>query len=438
MLALCLGLAGCSLFGKKSPNAGPTPPAHPPAPAARPGGSPPPPDPPGGAAASPFSGILAGQVIDSYNRRPPPTHIKVVQVKDKDGKDHAPIELDWVAADSNGYFMIQKLQPGRHYHLIAVAKDGERKLAGDTWVTPPDPRVLIRISEDFKQNAPDPPASPGAPKPNRPADTSRGPPPPNWGDTSTLAGDPPGVSGFGLTGPSAPPGGSGLHRAVELGTPVPRHSNPPPPPVSRPENVVGDNRAWPPTINVPGGTAAPASPSPGVVPPPVTTVAPPVVTAAPVPFCVLTGRQLDNFALYDLNGQPWEYRRNRRGRLLLVDFWKSNCLPCLHAMHHLNGWQQMYGPYGLEIVGIAYEEGTPEEQVRKVRGIRDSRRVNYPLLLGTSPADRCPVRKQFQALYFPTLVLIDETGQIAWRGQGFDGQQMKELEYEIRRRLGLH
>jgi thiol-disulfide isomerase/thioredoxin len=165
------------------------------------------------------------------------------------------------------------------------------------------------------------------------------------------------------------------------------------------------------------------------------TVSPAPTPSAPVPFCVLTGRKLDNFALNDLNGQPWEYRKDRRGKLVLLDFWKTSCVPCLHAIPHLNGWRQTYGPYGLEVVGIAYETGSHEEKVRRIRSLRYS--PAYTVLLGTSPAERCPVKNQFQALYFPTLVLLDETGQIVWRGEGLDAQQLRELEFEIKRRLGL-
>jgi hypothetical protein len=38
--------------------------------------------------------------------------------------------------------------------------------------------------------------------------------------------------------------------------------------------------------------------------------------------------------------------------------------------------QQVYGPYGLEVVGIAYEEGTFAQQVQKVNRIREVKRVN--------------------------------------------------------------
>jgi len=156
-----------------------------------------------------------------------------------------------------------------------------------------------------------------------------------------------------------------------------------------------------------------------------------------VPSCLVVGRKVENFALYGLDGQPWELRRHRRGRLVLIDFWYSTCGPCLGAIGHLRELQKTYGSYGLEIVGIAYEKGTAEEQVRKVRTVRARYGVNYTTLLGGGGTGPCPVKAQFRIAAFPTLVLTDETGQIIWRGEGLDETQLYQLKVEIHRRLGL-
>src|SRR5208282_6507734 len=53
------------------------------------------------------SGLLAGQIIDNFNRRLPPVYIRVRESGTAPG---APIE---VAADRDGYFTIQGLQVGK-------------------------------------------------------------------------------------------------------------------------------------------------------------------------------------------------------------------------------------------------------------------------------------------------------------------------------------
>jgi thiol-disulfide isomerase/thioredoxin len=164
--------------------------------------------------------------------------------------------------------------------------------------------------------------------------------------------------------------------------------------------------------------------------------APPMAEpAARVPSCVLTGKQLHNFALYDLHGRPWEYR-NHRGRLVLLVFWETTCLPCRAAVPYLKIFQDRYGPNGLEIIAIAYEEGSLQEQIRKVQSLRDRLEIPYRLLLG-GEVSSCPVRTQFAVNAFPTVVLLDEHDRILWQQQGLDASKLHELEMRIRVKLGV-
>ncbi len=422
LMACCLALVGCSLFGKKAPPkpssdvslprgdapAGPTAPSGP-----EPAGS--------------IGGIIAGQVVDSYSRRPPVTYIQVSLPPGEQAG--APID---VAADGQGYFTIQGLLPGRHYQLIARSQDGERKLAGTVWATPPNPRVYIRMSEDFNNSripaVPGPPTYPG--KAGPPAVAA--PPAPAWptegaAPSTTDEGKRPAGLGAPVNiedpaeAPKTPPAAR-LDRVAE--GPYGRNTREAPPAAIRGPAII------PPPLQpiVPPAPPAPAAPGqPGAAVP---------VSPARVPSCVLTGQQLVNFALNDVNGQPWEFR-DHRARLTLVDFWGTWCTHCLHAIPHLKILQDKYSGYGLQVVGIAYEEGPTAEQIQKVNRVRQRHNIPYTVLLGGGDTGACPVRAQFDVRVFPTLILIDETGRIIWRAQGLDKQQLAELETLIRQRLGV-
>jgi thiol-disulfide isomerase/thioredoxin len=436
LVAVCLGLAGCSLFGKKNsaPSGGSKPflgssPTPAPGPHETAGADP--------APAPATGGLLAGQVVDNSNHRPAKVFIQVVDLEESGTPAKAPLGVE---GQQDGYFVVQGLKNGRHYRLIAWAKEGDRVLSGATVTTPPNPRVSIYLSEEraaADSPIPGPPAAPGTrPLPGekaegaaldppvkvRPGETpakSDNPAPTNPASWAPAAGTP----------PMAPDriGQGKIEGFTTVPSPkvdIPHDTSPalPPPPWAG-----GGGTPSVPAVPVPGAPPADGPPSPGAHLPAV---------ATPVPSCVVVGRRVDNFALYDLNGDPWELRRNRRGKLVLLDFWYSSCVYCLRAMPHLVDLQERYGQYGLEVVGIAYETGPQSEQVARVRGVRGRYHIKHPTLLGGGGS--CPVKTQLQVTAFPTVILLDEQGEIVW-SSGTNGiadpDTQRDLETEIRRRL---
>ncbi|HEV3118804.1 MAG TPA: redoxin family protein [Gemmataceae bacterium] len=441
--ACCLSLAGCSVFGKKNQ----TPPNPPAAPLAATGWSTTPAGNSGAPAQTTARGgaILAGRVLDSYERRPPATFIQVVAAGDANGKG-APIEI---AADEQGFFTIHGLQTGQHYELIARTREGGPKLAGRVWATPPNPRLLIYMSDDFAtQNTP---AAPGPTTPGQKPTPTNAVPGPGAQDSADGSGD--GASGERtgagndpLLGPGAAARPNGRQRPVDILPPV-RLSDTPPAPATgspgtgqpraeiRPQDIAGN-----PNLFAQGNLPANIPPQGGfgvqpaqVQPAPLAATVPMVATQ--VPSCILTGRQLENFALYDVNGQVWEYR-GHRGKLVLLDFWGTWCPYCMAAIPHLKILQDTYGASGLEVIGIDYEkDGSYPDHVRAVQGVRDRRKINYRLLIG-SDIRTCPVRTQFAVDLFPTVVLLDANNRIIWRETGLlDQVKLRDLQVLIESQL---
>jgi thiol-disulfide isomerase/thioredoxin len=178
-------------------------------------------------------------------------------------------------------------------------------------------------------------------------------------------------------------------------------------------------------------------PVPGV------TIAPPVPQSqltitpgpTPVPSSVKVGLRLENFALYDLNLQPWELRSQAQGKLLLLDFWKTTCPPCLQEIPTIKMLASQYRPLGLEVVGIAYEDaGTVMSQANNVAGIARERGINYQVLLGGGA--NCPLKRNLNVRAWPTLVLLDETGGVIWQHEGaLDRAAFSDLDLAIKWRL---
>jgi len=427
---VCLGLSGCAMFKRATPAKPPSGP-DPLFPRADRTNPAPPADVRTAAAAeaspvvptSAASGILAGQVIDSFSRPPGEAYILVSFPKEGAAKDKKPIE---VQTNAQGYFTIAGLQPGKHYQLIARCRDGKRMLAGTTFATPPNPRVVIKISEDFVNKntppIPPPPVWPGSKEEkaeapaadNTKADLARagaagGSTSPSWNAPARIDG-PDGGFDHG-------PAGTNVTPPVAIGTPEPDPSR-----IAQAGSLAKNDTV---AINPQGGPRP--TPTEKWIPGR-------EADSYQVPSCVFANNQLVNFTLNDVDDRPYSFRY-RRGKLVLLDFWATWCLPCRQTIPHLRILQERYGAAGLEVVGITYEGyGSLAEQKRKIQDVCLNRDINYKVLVG-SPG--CPVKTKFGVRAFPTLILLDENGRVIWRHQGaLEPAEVKDLETRIQSGLG--
>lgn len=151
------------------------------------------------------------------------------------------------------------------------------------------------------------------------------------------------------------------------------------------------------------------------------------------PMCEFDGKRLVDFQLADAQGQPVSFG-GINGHFVLIDFWTTWCGPCLRAMPHLVSLQRRYGPQGLQVVGIACEQGSGDERIARVLQIGDQLGINYPLLLDEG-GDKFMVRDKFGVGVYPTLILLDKSGNVLWRSEGPDQADMQQLEKLLKTQL---
>ena len=426
---LCTTGAGCSLFKKNTNGAqGPAGPGAPPA--KFPGGSQdplmptPPPQFPPGAAVTPTSGnsILAGRVIDAYHRPIGNVFIRWTNLDEKDAG--APID---VAADVHGHFIIQGVKPGASYKLIARTKQGDKMLAGTVLTSAPNVLVVIPIREDLA-NASTPPL------PTAPA--YQGQDKAAQGETKNAN---PAPFGTGWQAGQAPQNSAETPNLpatllVPFGSSNTPVANPAPAP-SGPAFVPGI--AETPRKSLPMLTIPNSNPRPDPPRPPILVPGDSKLDTGPtrVPSCVLVGNHLENLALKDSKGQTWEYKKQGAGKLILIDFWGTHCVYCRDSMPTLNRLQSQYGARGLEVIGIAIEGGKDERRdADAVNKHCASMQVAYRQLMGRSGT--FDAGKSFKIEGLPTLILLNEQGDIIWHHVGRpDPSLLSALERTINSRL---
>ena len=92
-----------------------------------------------------------------------------------------------------------------------------------------------------------------------------------------------------------------------------------------------------------------------------------------------------------------------RGKVVLLDFWATWCVPCREETPHFVELQQRYGGQGLQIIGVSMDDGT-----EPVRAFYQQFHMNYPVVMGTADVGAA----YGGVLGLPIAFLIDREGHI--------------------------
>jgi thiol-disulfide isomerase/thioredoxin len=317
--------------------------------------------------------VIAGTVVDGRDGKPL-KGITFIRVRPAD--EVAPVSGHGIGfeTDPDGYFLCAMLKPGQTYVLSVVREIDGRKVAGEMQIKPPQSNLRLELSED-RVSSVTPPLPP-----------------------------PPGLGPFDPKGAQPPP----------LPDPPPLD---PPAATLRKENIAGT-----PTL----------PPTAAIRPPPTSAPSPPPVRPAETepPSARGTGQQVPNFAVSNVLGEDWDLR-SATGRLILVEFWSTTCVPCARAVPSIKRLQTDYGRSGLEIVALACEpDGSFNERATAVDAVARRKEMTYRVYVERDGRVG-EVQRLFNVQWVPTLVLLDRQGTVLWRG-GASEPELARLDGMVR------
>ncbi len=133
------------------------------------------------------------------------------------------------------------------------------------------------------------------------------------------------------------------------------------------------------------------------------------------------GKPAPAFTLHDLSGKKVSLA-DYRGKVVIVNFWASWCVPCRREMPPLQRAYENLGPKGLVVLAISVD---PSEAA--VRSYVKTASLTFPVLLDPH---KDAYFDAYGVLVLPTSFVIDRKGNIAQRLLGevdWDSPDMKQV-----------
>ncbi len=122
----------------------------------------------------------------------------------------------------------------------------------------------------------------------------------------------------------------------------------------------------------------------------------------------LIGKPAPAFALKDMAGKPLSLAAYK-GKVVLLDFWATWCVPCREEIPHFLALQKKYGARGFAVIGVSMDD-----DAKPIPAFVKKYGVTYPVALG----DAALGDKYGGVLGLPVAFVIDRAGVIRQR---FDG-----------------
>ena len=116
------------------------------------------------------------------------------------------------------------------------------------------------------------------------------------------------------------------------------------------------------------------------------------------------GLRAPDFTLQAMDGKT--YRLSElAGRPVLINYWTTWCIPCKAELPILEKLYQEYQQKGMVIITV---NAIDQDSTDKVQGIIDQLSMTFPVLLDQGGQ----FANLYQAIFFPTTVLVDASGVI--------------------------
>lgn len=107
-----------------------------------------------------------------------------------------------------------------------------------------------------------------------------------------------------------------------------------------------------------------------------------------------------------------------KSKYILIDFWATWCPPCLKTILEIKGIREDFSSSDLEIIGVSADHSIKNLK----KGIADHK-MDWIHIYD----EMRDIQEYFGVTSLPTLILIDNKGEIIWKSAGFSQNKLKEI-----------
>jgi len=138
-----------------------------------------------------------------------------------------------------------------------------------------------------------------------------------------------------------------------------------------------------------------------------------------------SGTPVPDFTLRSSTGKNLKLSE-RRGEVVMINFWATWCGPCRQEMPELERLYQKYRKAGFVLLGVSVDD-KPEA----ARAMAQKLNVSFPVLFD----DRKQVSRKYDVDAMPSTLLVDRNGIVRFVHRGYRAGVEKQYEEKLRELL---